>query len=79
MLHLRKDGNGSIHLFSFYLLYLSLAHKSAGAVFYSVASFHVTELWFSLYTGVELFCNFVVRGTVWILSIALLPSDPSPF
>lgn len=78
MLLLRKDGNGSVHLFTFYLLYLSPALKSTGAVFYSVASFFllVTVLWFSLYTGLELFGNFVVRGaprTIMIQSSALLP------
>lgn len=79
MLLLRKDGNGSVHVFTFYLLYLSPAHKSAGAVIYSVASFFLlaTVLWLSLYTGLELFCNFVVKGALWTIMIqssALLPS-----
>lgn len=77
MLFLKKDGDGSVHLFTFYLLYLNPAHKSAGPVFYSVASFHVAVLWFLLYTGMESFCNFVVRGTVWTIMIrsSALPYD----
>lgn len=55
-------------MLTFYLLLLSPAHRSAGAVIYSIFSFRMTVLQFSC-AGMEAFCNFVVREIVGMLII----------